>query len=202
MGDAVVEAQIAREADPDYELAKDAHRRLVRFPELIQWLRTNDRSNDVYVTAYNSGANAAAFAPLWADHGPVSILEPRSGQDGFLWLGPTGTLTPWHHDLTNNLLVQVMGRKKVWLAPPWASDRMRNSRHCFSDWGNEPLAAGQGDDLHPPVLESTLDPGDAIFLPVGWWHRVTSLDLSASLTFTNFRGANAHVEDYRSYGAL
>ncbi len=202
VGDVAVEAQIARDADPDYEAAKDAHRRLVHFPELVQWLRANDHSNDIYVTAYNSGGNAAAFASLWADLGPIALLEARGAQDGFLWLGPAGTLTPWHHDLTNNLLVQVMGRKHIRLAPPWAASRMRNSRHCFSDWGNEPLAAGQGDATRPPVLECVLEPGDAIFLPVGWWHQVTALNLSASLTFTNFRGANAHVEDYRSYGAL
>jgi len=51
-GDAVVEAQVERERDPDYELAKDDHRRLVRFGELIEWLRGDTPSNDIYLTAY------------------------------------------------------------------------------------------------------------------------------------------------------
>lgn len=201
-GDAAVEAQVERERDPNYELDKDSHRRRVRFGELIDWLRRDEASNDVYLTAYNSGTNAAALAPLWHDIAPIDLLEAREGRDGFFWLGPKGTLTPWHHDLTNNLLVQVIGRKRVRMAAPWAFARMKNSRHCFSDWGNEALPAGEGDGSAPPVLETIIGPGEAIFLPVGWWHQVEALDLSASMSFTSFRRPNAHVEDYRSWGAL
>lgn len=201
-GDAVVEAQVERERDPDYELAKDDHRRLVRFGELIDWLRKDEASNDVYLTAYNSGTNAAALAPLWDDLAPIVLLDDTRERDGFFWLGPRGTLTPWHHDLTNNLLVQVIGRKHVRMAPPWAFARMRNSRHCFSDWGNEALPAGHGDSAVPPVLETVIGPGEAIFLPVGWWHQIEALDLSASMSFTSFRRPNVHVEDYVSWGAL
>lgn len=201
-GDAVVEAQVERECDPDYELAKDDHRRLVRFGELVDWLRKDEASNDIYLTAYNSGTNAAALAPLWDDMAPIALLDTARERDGFFWLGPKGTLTPWHHDLTNNLLVQVMGRKRVRMAPPWAFDRMKNSRHCFSDWANEALPSGAGDSDIPPVLETIIGPGEAIFLPVGWWHQVEALDLSASMSFTSFRRPNVHVEDYASWGAL
>jgi hypothetical protein len=79
---------------------------------------------------------------------------------------------------------------------------MRNSRHCFSDWGNAPLPAGEGDAATPPVLETIIGPGEAIFLPVGWWHQVEALDLSASMSFTNFRRPNIHVEDYISWGEI
>ena len=95
-----------------------------------------------------------------------------------------------------------MGRKRVRMAPPWAFAQMRNSRHCFSDWGNEALPAGDGTAETPPVLECVIAPGEAIFLPVGWWHQVEALDLSASMSFTNFRRANAHVDDYRSFGEI
>ena len=200
-GDAVVEAQVEREGDPDYELAKDDHRRRLRFGELIDWLRKDEASNDIYLTAYNSGANAAALAALWDDMAPIALLDSRE-RDGFFWLGPRGTLTPWHHDLTNNLLVQVIGRKRVRMVPPWAFARMKNSRHCFSDWGNEALPAGEGDTQVPPALETVIGPGEAIFLPVGWWHQVEALDLSASMSFTSFRRSNAHVEDYASWGAF
>lgn len=201
-GDAVVEAQVERERDPDYELAKDDHRRLVRFGELIEWLRGDTPSNDIYLTACNNGTNAAALSVLWDDMAPIALLDGTRPRDGFFWLGPRGTLTPWHHDLTNNLLVQVMGRKRVRMAPPWAFARMRNSRHCFSDWGNEALPAGHGDSAVPPVLESVIGPGEAIFLPVGWWHQIEALDLSTSMSFTSFRRPNAHVEDYASWGEL
>ena len=201
-GDAVVEAQVERQRDPAYELAKDDHRRLLRFGELIDWLRRDEASNDIYLTAYNSSTNAAALAPLWDDLVPLPLLAEGGHRQGFFWLDPRGTLTPSHHDLTNNLLVQVMGRKRVRLVSPWASAQIRNSHHCFSDWGNEPLPAGPGDAERLPVLETILDPGEAIFLPVGWWLQVEALDLSASMSFTCFQRANAHVEDYLSYGVV
>ena len=200
--DAMVEAQAGRETNSEYEVAKDAHRRHLRFAELIEWLRADRASNDIYLTAYNSGANGAALAALWDDLAPIGILDQPARRDGFFWLGPRGTLTPFHHDLTNNLLVQVIGRKRVKLVPSWEIGRMRNHLHCFSAWEDEALPAGPDDADRPPVLECEIGPGDALFLPVGWWHHVEALDLSASMSFTSFAGDNDFSRHYRSYGAM
>jgi hypothetical protein len=40
------------------------------------------------------------------------------------------------------------------------------------------------------VHQVMLDPGDALFIPLGWWHQVTALDFSVTLTHTNFRWPN------------
>ena len=57
---------------------------------------------------------------------------PGTDHDGFLWIGPAGTLTPFHHDLTNNLLVQVKGRKRVHMVPNWEEARMKQTGRIFS----------------------------------------------------------------------
>lgn len=36
------------------------------------------------------------------------------------------------------------------------------------------------------VLETVLEPGDTLFLPLGWWHQVTALEMSMSFSYTNF----------------
>ena len=37
------------------------------------------------------------------------------------------------------------------------------------------------------VLDIEVEPGDLLFLPVGWWHWVRALDVSISATFSSFR---------------
>jgi hypothetical protein len=194
VGDAVVELQGERNTAGDYELAKDRHKRAATLRDVTAAIREVEASNDFYLTAYNDTGNKIALAKLWDDLGPVSILQDSGGRDGFFWLGPKGTLTPFHHDLTNNLLIQVMGRKYVQMVPSWEVGRMRNGVHCFS--AREPADWASDDPNLPPRLECTIGPGDALFLPIGWWHHVEALDPSISVSFTNFAADNDFVSSY------
>ena len=105
----------------------------------------------------------------------------------FAWLGPAGTLSGYHIDWIDNILAQISGRKRVWLVPPAASRAMYPSakydyRSTLSevepsswDAARHPLFA----DVRPAQL--TLEPGQMLFIPRGWWHRVQSLSPSISI---------------------
>ena len=91
-----------------------------------------------------------------------------------VWLGPAGNATPIHFDLAPNLYVQLVGRKRWRLWEPWRRLGPRLSgAGAFAmsrlDAGKGPEAAG------PPDLDVELGPGDVLYLPSRWWHRVDTL---------------------------
>ena len=184
--DTMVEVQKGRESRKDFELAKVKLRSEVPFGEVADKLRSGEPSNDLYITANNASSNINAFRPLWNDFADIpGYTKSVRGDEGFLWIGPSGTVTPFHHDLTNNLLIQVKGRKRIVMVPNWEEPRMRTRQRMFSDWSLEDMKAAPA-NVRPQMFELEWGPGDALFIPCGWWHHVVSLDVSCSVLFTNF----------------
>jgi hypothetical protein len=188
-----------RDADADFETRKDDHLRQAPFSDFLDSIASGS-GNNAYLTAYNSGPNVAALSPLMEDLGRLDelLIHEPDRLEAMLWIGPEGTFTPLHHDLTNNLLVQLRGRKRVIMASPLDTPNLYNSLHVFSDIKD--VTKAKFTDF--PALESvnfidfTLEAGDALFIPIGWWHQVTSLDFSVSATYTNFRWPNIGWETH------
>lgn len=195
-GEREIEVQFGRNADIEYEMNSIAHKRKMPFGEYLAMVEGGGRTNDFYMTANNDGHNRQALYELWQD---VPLLpEYLSGErKGFFWLGPAGTVTPFHHDLTNNFMIQVMGRKRVRLIAPCETPRLQNQRHCFTpvdgrdiDLQRFPSMAGV------PIVDCELAPGEILFLPVGWWHFVEALDISLTISATHFRWDNDFYSSY------
>ena len=117
-----------------------------------------------------------------------------------IWIGPAGTVTSLHHDLTNNLIAQIVGRKRVKLAPAAEVGKLYNDQHVFSEISD--LEATDLDLVRHPRLaelrlyDVLLEPGEILFMPVGWWHQVKSLDFSVTITSTNFCWRNDFHANY------
>ena len=195
VGNAPIDYQGGRRNDARFELDKEKHRRSMPFDRFIDEIERRGAGNDSYLTAYNSAANRAALAPLHADLRRIDklLVHGPAADEAMLWIGPSGTFTPLHHDLTNNLLAQVVGRKRVILVPPSEAGRLRNREHVFSALGDltDPATFARHPELHDlPFYEVLLEAGSMLFIPVGWWHQVAALDFSVSATYTNFRWRN------------
>ena len=109
-----VEVQFGREADAQYEMNSVAHKRKMAFGEYASLVESSGTTNDFYMTANNNSQNRQALRELWDDIGQLpEYLKQEGGPMGFLWFGPAGTVTPFHHDLTNNFMAQVKGRKRL-----------------------------------------------------------------------------------------
>jgi hypothetical protein len=196
LGDKEVEVQFGRNADPDYEMNSQTHKRRMPFGEYVAMVRDAGSTNDFYMTANNDGHNRQALQALMADVPPLAEYL-QEGSSGFFWFGPAGTLTPFHHDLTNNFMIQVAGRKRVRLIAPCDTPKVYNQRHCFTpldgrhiDLERFPMMA----DV--PVIECVLEPGEILFLPVGWWHFVEALDVTITISTTHFRWDNDFYTQY------
>ncbi len=199
--DTQVEVQMGREANADYEVQCLEHRKRVSIERLLLMLGQDRATNDFYITANNSGHNRHALGPLWEDLGEIpGVLRPGAARaEGFVWIGPRGTITPWHHDLTNNLLVQFHGTKRVRLVAAAQTPLMRNHLHCFSAFGQDGALADAPAEARPRVWSVDIGPGEALFIPVGWWHHVEGLTLTMGASFTGFVWPNDFGAGYSTY---
>lgn len=199
-GDKEIEVQFGRNSDPLFERNAGKLKKKTLMRDYIEMIRSGGETNDYYMTANNTKNSLAHIAALFDDLGNFGDGYRKlddSNAGTFFWFGPKGTYTPLHHDLTNNMLVQILGRKKVTLIPAWQVPFLYNDKGVYSaanypdfDEKRHPLMR----NLTP--LEIIIHPGDAIFIPIGWWHCVESLDVSMSVTFHDFKAPNQFAAEF------
>ncbi|EUC41922.1 hypothetical protein COCMIDRAFT_8424 [Bipolaris oryzae ATCC 44560] len=118
-----------------------------------------------------------------------------------LWMGRPPTRTPLHRDPNPNLFVQLAGKKKVRMMTPGVGrgvfERVRQQIRGASGDANmrgaEMMQGREMEGLENAVWgvnengvkgwETTLTAGDALYIPLGWWHAVRGVG----------KGANASV---------
>lgn len=183
-----VEVQADRKANPRYEEDKLAHRRTVRLGDFVDQVVAGGETNDYYLTANNEALRRPEFAPLLDDVGslPPCCNRAELAERSSFWFGPGGTVTPLHHDTLMLFHTQVVGRKRWRLISPLQGPRLYNTEGVFS-----PIDLDAVDlDRFPlfkdvRVLEVVVEPGETMFLPLGWWHQVRALDMSLSFSYSN-----------------
>ncbi len=104
--------------------------------------------------------------PSWYLTDPVDI---------FFWCGVLGTSSGLHFDLKPNCNVQIVGQKQFILCEPSQASRLYRfpgGAHCrfdpnLSDFEAFPLAR------RVRFWRCLLQPGESLYIPVGWFHQVT-----------------------------
>jgi LPS sulfotransferase NodH len=189
VGDQMVEIMSGRDADPKYELNPEKHRMALRFADYIDMVYSGNVTNDYYLVANNMFFQRPETQPLLRDFTvfPHYLNPATAGRQCFLWFGPAGTVTPLHHDTSNILMAEVVGRKRYRLIPALQWQYVYNSTGVFSDVDCEnPNLIRHPQFRNATIIEVVLEPGEVLFMPVGWWHHVRALDVSMTVSFTNF----------------
>ncbi|KAH8666456.1 cupin-like domain-containing protein [Xylariales sp. PMI_506] len=128
------------------------------------------------------------------DEIPTPDLVKKAGKgdiyDSSIWLGLEPTYTPLHRDPNPNLFLQMLSSKTIRLLPPklgqQAYEQVQyqlgsrgNSRFRGTEMmeGQERSALYEaiwGSKAFSEITEATVQAGDFLFIPKGWWHSVHS----------------------------
>lgn len=190
-----IEVTADRESDPDYDMRHRDHARRTTMAAFVDRVLAAGETNDFYLVANNKAMERRGMEKLLArivvDDTWFDPARVRKG-GASLWLGPKGTVTPLHHDTTNILFHQIHGRKRFLLVPPDAAPAHEGARGFYAQDDPEALTPARRRAWKGvPITSVVLSPGEALFLPVGWWHHVRSLDVSISLSLMCFRRLNS-----------
>jgi ribosomal protein L16 Arg81 hydroxylase len=198
-GNELVEVMTERSHDQQYELNCERHKTRMPLRRFVDQVQSAGETNDLYMVANNRSLENTGLRPLLDEIQVFDEILDNSNRRSkvFLWFGPAGTVTPLHHDALNVLLTQVVGSKLVTLIPSFDLPLIYNHVGVYSEVDLE-----SPDYLRYPLFRQTsrmevvLEPGQALFIPVGWWHHVRSLDVSISVSFTNFLAPNDYTTEY------
>jgi hypothetical protein len=188
-GDVKVHACVGRNRieHPDADWAEVERELTVR--ELVALLESGTTANDVYLIAKNAVLARPELRALLDDiAAPPEFFPARLDPMRIaLWLGGAGTHTPLHHDGDNSMFCQIRGRKRIRLLPPESIALLDRARGVYSRWDPPDRI---DDEAPETVRELVVGPGEALFIPAGWWHQVDALDPSISVTILDFAFRN------------
>jgi hypothetical protein len=105
----------------------------------------------------------------------------------YLSMGAPGTATPLHYDISHNLYVQLMGRKRVVLVSHSYAHNLYHPSLLDPYWWGSRVDIDAPDLARFPrfadveLLETVLEPGEMLFIPGRFRHALWSIDETVSL---------------------
>jgi hypothetical protein len=126
--------------------------------------------------------STSAYLPGFARNHPMPLLDART--EARVWIGNAVKVNT-HFDLAHNIACVVGGRRRFTLFPPEQIANLYLAPLDFTPSG-APVSMVEftaPDHARFPkyaealqhAQQAELEPGDALFIPYGWWHHVESL---------------------------
>uniref|UniRef100_A0A182RG37 Jumonji domain-containing protein 4 n=1 Tax=Anopheles funestus TaxID=62324 RepID=A0A182RG37_ANOFN len=125
------------------------------------------------------------FASDWLNE---YLVENGSDDYRFVYIGPKGTWTAFHADVFGSYSwsVNIFGQKRWYLLPPGEEQKLLDSLR------NLPFSVTEQtlQDAGVSFFSILQQPGEAIFVPSGWYHQVLNVEDAISVNHNWFNGCN------------
>ena len=186
-----VEAQV-KERDGDYHGDEDRRRDVsIKLASVLSLLAARGDSKHWLREATDGAEYYLAQAPLYAitsegnetRHALADLVLSSKGSPMPPWLAGSCTLNLWlspgatssapHCDESHNVLTVLSGRKTVLLLPP-SSGADLGALPAWSASPHHCQCSSEEAARHPDALTVTVDVGEALLIPAGWFHAVAS----------------------------
>ncbi|PSB03702.1 cupin-like domain-containing protein [Merismopedia glauca] len=164
--------------------------KLLPFNEYAELLKSHQaHEEDIYLAKCSLKHTPLGNLDYLANIGDrLSLKHPVS--DFNIWIGPGGHMESLHYDTLDGTLMQLHGSKKIVLFPP----NQLNNLYPFPIWRhlkNGLKTRSWFSQAYPEnpnfrdfpnfkkalnyKYEVTLNRGEILYIPAGWWHEVTAL---------------------------
>jgi len=184
------------------------------FSEYAQMLRNGQaKAEDIYLGKADLKDTPLSQSPSLQALGAKLNLNPVT--DYRMYMGHGGHTASLHYDILHGTLCQLYGQKKVILFPPRVTPYLypfpiwihlthgMQLRCCYSQVDLETQDLTKFPDLNRALQEQknvTLNAGEVLFIPVGWWHEISTLDTDEmSCSVSRFWQVSPQTEGYLSW---
>ncbi|EIN06544.1 Clavaminate synthase-like protein [Punctularia strigosozonata HHB-11173 SS5] len=163
------------------------------FDVFIEAFMERERTGeDAAWTGYLAQYGLLDDVPSLNDDLKPPLIFTRSGRGDEwrtnLWIGTEGTFTPIHRDPYHNLFCQVVGIKQISVFPPSASAQLYLSPSHLQRNTSVIPCPNPDPEAYPLFYSAlkdswqvTVQPGEILFIPRGFYHSVQSLSKSISV---------------------
>ncbi|CAA0805759.1 Putative lysine-specific demethylase JMJD5 [Striga hermonthica] len=170
-------------------LSQDWKQELITFSEFLERIQAGDSSsaNTTYLAQHQlfdqiQELKKDIVTPDYCFAGGGDMRSINA------WFGPSGTVTPLHHDPHHNILAQVVGKKYIRLYPASLSDEVYPHAESMLSNSSQVDLDNIDEKEFPRILDlefvdCILEEGEMLYIPPKWWHYVRSLTPSFSVSF-------------------
>jgi len=171
---------------------------LVPFAEFLDGVTSWPPKRRQYLTVGTIAASGAVsrsatppFRGLEEDISVPGLLDPSwLVNESNVWIGYHGVRSNLHFDAVHNILCVVAGAKRIALFHPSESGNLYPRPFHHSNPLHSDVDVIRPDHARFPrfrearYVDDLLEPGDAVYIPPGYWHYVCSRGLNVAVNFS------------------